>query len=74
MKDIIKNLINIVEKTENIDIDTKYKILDEIKSLIYQLVITCNCPSNWRDIAEELAEEYANNSFVYEALNLWYYQ
>ena len=71
MKETIKNLINIAEKTENID--TKYEILEEVKSLIYQLAITYNCPSNWRDIAEELAKEYANNSFIYEALQLWDY-
>lgn len=71
MKETIKNLINIAEKTENID--TKYEILEEVKNLIYQLATTYNCPSNWRDIAEELAEEYKNNSFVYETLQLWDY-
>lgn len=71
MKEIIKNLISIAEKTENID--TKYAILDEIKSLIYKLATTYNCPSNWRDIAEELAEEYADNSFIYEVLQLYDY-
>lgn len=71
MKETIKNLISIAEKTENID--TKYAILDEIENLIYKLATTCNAPSNWRDIAEELAEEYSNNSFIYEALQLYDY-
>lgn len=71
MKETIKNLINIAEQTENID--TKYKILEEIKNLIYEFATTINCPSNWRNIAEELAEEYADNNFVYESLQLWDY-
>lgn len=71
MKQTIKNLINIAEKTENID--TRYEILNEVKSLIYELATTYNCPSNWRDIAEELAEEYVDNNFIYEALQLWDY-
>ena len=71
MKKIIKNLISIAEKTENLD--TKYEILNEIKNLIYTFAIAYNCPSNWRDIAEELAEEYADNSFIYEALQLYDY-
>ena len=71
MKQTIKNLIDIAEKTENID--TKHEILEEVKNLIYELATTINCPSNWRDIAEELAEEYADNIFVYEALQLWNY-
>lgn len=71
MKEIIKNLINIAEKTK--DIDMQLEILDEVKNLIYELARTINCPSNWRDIAEELAEEYADNNFVYESLQLWDY-
>lgn len=73
MKNIIKNLISIAEKTE--DVEIQYKILDEVQSLIYQLAITFNCPSNWRSIAEELAEEYntAEYQWVYEALQLWDY-
>ena len=71
MKETIKNLINIAEKTE--DIDTQIEILDEVRNLIYDLARTINCPSNWRDIAEELAKEYEDNNFVYEALQLWNY-
>lgn len=71
MKNVIKNLIDIAEKTENIDI--KYEILEEIKNLIYELATTYNCPSNWRSIAEELAEEYADNNDIYELLQLWDY-
>ena len=72
MKETIKNLINIAEKTENID--TQYEILNEVKNLIYELATTYNCPSNWQDIAKELAEEYEyNNNLIYEVLQLWDY-
>ena len=71
MKETIKNLINIAEQTENID--TKYEILEEVKNLIYKLTTTFNCPSDWRDIAGELAEEYKENKFIYEILQLWDY-
>ena len=71
MKQTIKNLINIAEKTENINI--QYEILEEVKKLIYEFATTYNCPSNWRNIAEELAEEYNGNHYIYEALQLWDY-
>lgn len=73
MKNIIKNLISIAEKTE--DAEAQYKILDEVQSLIYQLATTFNCPSDWRSIAEELVEEYdtTENQWIYEALQLWDY-
>jgi len=32
--------------------------LEEIKGLIYKFTTTINCPSNWRDIAEEFKKEY----------------
>ena len=72
MKEIIINLINVAEHTKNFD--TKEEILKEIKNLIYKLATTYNAPSDWRYIAEELAEEYKNNSFVYEMLQLWDYE
>ena len=71
MKEIIKNLINIAENTE--DINIQYEILEQIKDLIYEFARTINCPSDWRYIAEELIEEYKDNDFIYEALQLWDY-
>ena len=73
MKDTIKNLIKIAEKTE--DIDTQYEILQEVRKLIKDFAITINCPCNWRDIGEELAKEYDTTEYcwIYEALQLWDY-
>lgn len=73
MKNTIKNLVSIAEKTE--DVNLQYELLDEVKNLIYELATTINCPSDWRSIAEELVEEYntPENQWIYEALQLWDY-
>lgn len=43
------------------------------KSIIDELADTINCPSNWRDIGERIAEEFENNEWIYEAMELWDY-
>lgn len=72
MKKTIMNLIAIAEQTDDIDIANA--ILKDVAYLIYALADTINCPSNWRSIAEELAEEYKDNTYIYEALQLWNYE
>lgn len=72
MKKTIKNLIAIAEQTE--DLNIQEAILKEVAYLIYVFATTINCPSNWRDIAEELAEEYKDNNDIYEALQLYEYE
>ena len=67
MKDTIIAMIELAEKNED------YELMDYIRNLIEDLASTINCPSNWRDIAEELAVEYPNNGWVYETLQLWDY-
>lgn len=73
MKEAIKNLIKIAEKTK--DINIQYEILQEVRNLIKDFAITINCPSNWRDIGRELAEEYNTTEYcwIYEELQLWGY-
>ena len=71
MKEAIKNLINIAEQTDNFD--TQQAILEQIEGILSTLSYTINAPSNWRNIAEELAEEYKDNHDIYEALHLWEY-
>lgn len=73
MKDIIKNLIKIAEKTE--DFDLQYELLEEIHNLISEFAMTINCPCDWRDIGEELAKEFDTTeyNFIYETLQLWNY-
>lgn len=72
MERIIKRLVRIAEITE--DFDTKEAILKEIRDIINEFAITYNCPSNWRDIGENLAEEYKNNHDIFETLRLWEYE
>ena len=72
MKITIKRFISIAEQTE--EFITRERILNEIKDLVSTLAMTYNCPSNWRYIGEELAEEYKNNHDIYEALQLWEYE
>ena len=72
MKRIIQRLISTAETTE--DFDTRDALLEEIRDIINEFARTYNCPSNWRDIAEELAEEYKDNQDIYEALRLYDYE
>lgn len=44
-----------------------------IKDLVDKMTNTINCPSNWRSIGEELADEYKDNSWVFNELELWNY-
>ena len=45
-----------------------------VRDLIQQMATTINCPSNWRDIGTELAEEYKDNSWIFDELELWNYE
>jgi len=76
MKDIIKEMVEkAIWYKENLNfIDEAYDLLRFVNRLICQLAITINCPSDWRDIGYELAEEYKDNSWVYEELDLWNYE
>ena len=72
MKNTIKRLIRFADTVE--DFDTRERLLTEVKDLINEFATTYNCPSNWRNIGEELAEEYKDNIDIYEALHLWEYE
>lgn len=73
MKDTIKNLIKLAEETT--DSYAQDELVVAIENLLYTLSTTINCPSDWRDIAEELAEEYntPEHKWIYESLRLWDY-
>lgn len=65
MEQIIANMVKQAEETMD------YNLIDCTKDLIEEFSRTSNCPSNWRRIGEELAEEYGEDSWVYENLELW---
>lgn len=54
--------------------DTAFSLADIAKNLIDEMAGTMNCPSNWRDIGEELAEEYQGDDWVMENCKLYEYE
>ena len=78
MKNIIKNIIDIAQECVNSDSDEMndvgYKLADIAKSLIDEMAVTMNCPSNWRDIGEELFVEYQDNDWIIDNVNLYDYE
>ena len=68
MEDIIREMIWQAEKEDNC------QLIRYVKQLIDEFATTINCPSNWRSIGEELAEEYKDNTWVYDELELWNYE
>lgn len=77
MKDIVKEIIEIAQECEKSDEDrtndVAYKLAEIVENLIFEMAITINCPSDWRDIGEELAEEYQDNNWVMENCKLYEY-
>lgn len=67
MEQTIRNMINQAETEEN------YSLIEYARQIVEELTTTINCPSNWRDIGEKLAEEYDSYSWVYENMELWNY-
>lgn len=76
MKETIKDMIEkAIWYYEQIDrVDEAYELIRFVRELIDKFAETINCPSNWRDIGTELAEEYKDNSWVFDELELWNYE
>lgn len=68
MKEII---IEMITKAEN---EQDFDLAKIAKNLIDELAGTYNAPSDWRNVGEEIAKEYKNNSWIYEAMDLWEYE
>ena len=75
MENIIREMIEkaIYYKETIGSIDEAYELIRFTRDLIEQFAETINCPSNWRSIGEEIVEEYKDNSWVYDELELWNY-
>jgi hypothetical protein len=72
METIIRKMIQkALSYNENGRIDEAYELIGFSKDLIDEFAGTINCPSNWRDIGEILTNEYEEDSWVYENLELW---
>lgn len=75
MENIVREMIEKAIYYKEIigSIDEAYDLIRFVRDLIDKLACTINCPSNWRSIGEELADEYKNNSWIYDELELWNY-
>lgn len=62
MKEIIKQLLDKAYEEKDFD------LANIANDLMGKLASTFNCPSNWRDILEELYEEYKNNEWIIESV------
>ena len=75
MINIVKSIIETVQECKNSgEYDTAFGLADIVKNLIDEMAITINCPSNWRDIGEELAEEYQDDDWIMENCKLYEYE
>ena len=67
MKNIVKSIIKTAQECKDAgDYDIAFKLAEIVEDLIDKMAYTINCPSNWRDIGEELAEEYKGDAWIHE--------
>ena len=62
MKEIIKQLLDKAYEEKDLD------LANIANDLMGASASTYTCPSHWRDILEELYEEYKNNDWIIEAV------
>ena len=65
MYNVIKKMI--IRAKENNDFD----LADDVYEILSTLAVTFNAPSDWRDIGEELAEEYSDNDWIMDNCRLY---
>lgn len=68
MENIIKEMIR------SADIHKDYELAEIIYKLLSEFACTFNCPNNWQDLGEALAQEYAGNDWIMEYCKLWDFQ
>lgn len=68
MEKIISDMIEQAEANEDLE------LLEYVRRLVEELADTINCPSNWRNIGEQLAQKYKDNDWVYSYMQLYYYE
>lgn len=65
MEKIIRDMI------VSADLNRDEDMANAVYELLSQFAQTFNCPSNWRDLGEQMAQEYAGNDWVIENCKLW---
>ena len=68
MYNVIKKMI--IRAKENNDFD----LADDVYEILSTLAVTFNAASDWRDIGEELAEEYSNNNWIMDNCKLYEFE
>ena len=68
MEIIISDMIEQAEANEDLE------LLEYARRLVEELADTINCPGNWRNIGEQLAQKYKDNDWVYGYMQLYYYE
>ena len=68
MYNVIKRMIIRAEKNNDFD------LADDVYEILSALAVTFNAPSDWRDIGEELAEEYSNNNWIMDNCKLYEFE
>lgn len=58
MKEIIRNMLDKAYEEKDLD------LANIANDLMGELASTFNCPSNWRNILDELYEEYKDNEWI----------
>ena len=76
MEELIKDMVEkaIYYRDEVGCIDEAFELIRFVRELIDKFASTINCPSNRRSIGTELAEEYKDDSWVFDELELWNYE
>ena len=62
MKGIIRNILDKAYEEKDLD------LANIANDLMEKLADTFNCPSNWRNILDELYEEYKDNEWIIGAV------
>lgn len=65
MEDVIRDMI------ESANNHHDYEMADIVYKLLSQFAGTFNCPYNWLDLGELMAQEYVGNDWVMENCRLW---
>lgn len=66
---MVENIIR--EMIESANNHHDYESAEFIYKLLSKFEGTINCPSNWRYLGEQMAEEYSGNDWVIENCKLW---
>lgn len=65
VEEVIRNMIESANSYQDED------MAEAVYNLLSQFAQTFNCPSNWRNLGEQMAQEYAENDWVMEKCKLW---